>query len=396
MVARQASGCLARREAAGEVSGDSRRLAGRRNGCERQCAGAKRAEWRSQPTKMYTLARSTTAKTTGTETPNPMKSLLSRLRSIGLPTPYVRQFLLPDWWDDEAAASPVGFTQVVWTIARHLGIRPELLRDPTQAITLPRQHGVQFKLTKGTDEQSVELARILGQQVARFALLGVTQLEAAACAKDIRTAILESGAPWISFGTLLDYCWSIGIPVLHLSKLPGKKMDGMAVNIDGKSAIVLASGRTGTAWLLFHLAHELGHIALGHGTVVDGTIDEESSDPLEKEANDFAIELITGRVGARVVPQGRWPKADGLAETAQRLGSQEGVDPGHIVLNYAHGMSRGGTNNFWPVANAALKKIPSEGDAAAMIRERMAAKLDWSSLPTEAAEFVARMTAGQP
>jgi hypothetical protein len=191
----------------------------------------------------------------------------------------------------------------------------------------------------------------------------------------------------------LDYCWSIGIPVLHLSKLPSstRKMDGMAVNVDGRSAIVLASGRTSPPWLLFHLAHELGHIALGHGTVVDGSIEEDSTDPQEVAANEFAIELITGRAGMRVVPPGRWPNAAGLAQAAEALGSQLGVDPGHIVLNYAHSMSRGKAN-FWPVANAALKKVPLEGDAVAMIRERLAENLDWSDLPTEGAEFVARMT----
>lgn len=326
-----------------------------------------------------------------------MKGLLSRLRAIGLPTPYVRQFLLPEWWDDEAAVSPAGFTEAVWTIARHLGVAPEQLRDASRPLTLPRQHGVKFKLAQGIDEQSVELARILGEQVAKFALLGVEQGERKPLddAQGIRTRILESGAPWVGFGALLDHCWSLGIPVLHLAKLPNstKKMDGLAVNIGGRPAIVLASGRTSPSWLLFHLAHELGHIVQGHvangGTIVDGSIDEDSTDPLEQQANDFAIELITGKVGTKILPKTRWPKADGLALTAQQLGRLLCVDPGHIVLNYAHSMP---TGNFWGVANAALKMIPSEGDPAEMIRERLSTNLDWSILPSEAAEFVARMT----
>lgn len=347
----------------------------------------------------YTQApsREHAAKTTPNTPPNPMKGLLTRLRGIGLPTTYVRQFLLPDWWDDEAASNPAGFTEAVWIIARHLGVPPDRLRDASQAITLPRRNSVQFKLAQGTEEQSVEIARILGEQVAKFALLGTRESMSDSDAQSIRNKILEGGSPWVSFTALLDYCWSVGIPVLHVTKLPSttKKMDGMAVNIDGRHAIVLASGRNSAAWLLFHLAHELGHIVLRHGTVVDGTIDEDSPDPQEKEANDFAIELITGKVGMRVAPLARWPNADGLARSAQLLGLQEAVDPGHIILNYAHSMSRGGTNNFWPVASAALKMLQSDGDAAKLLRDRMSASLDWSSLPTEAAEFVARMT-GQP
>lgn len=326
-----------------------------------------------------------------------MKGLFVRLRAMGLPTPYVRRYLLPEWWDDDAAATPAGFTEAVWTIARHLGVTPEQLRDPAASIELPRPHRVQFKLAQGTEEQSVELARVLGERVARFALLGVERPADATpeVAHDIRNHILESGAPWVGFCSLLDHCWSVGIPVLHVSEFPKgstKKMDGMAVNIEGRPAIVLASGRNHPAWLLFILAHELGHIMCGHiddgGTVVDGTIDKDSSDPLEKEANEFAIELITGKVGTRIITKSRWPKADALAASAVQLGRERSIDPGHLVLNYAHSMS----GDFWAVANAALKLLPPEGGTASVIRERIAAKLDWSKLPADAAGFVARMT----
>jgi hypothetical protein len=321
-----------------------------------------------------------------------MKGLYARLRGIGLPTPWVRKMLLPDWWEDEAATKPAGFTEAVWTISRHLGVPADQLRDISSAITLPRDRGVQFKLTKGSDRESVDLARLLGEQVAKFALLGTgpfrTPIESA---RDTRLRVLESGAPWVGFGSLLDHCWSVGIPVLHLSDLPGRRMDGMVVAIDSRPAIVLASAKS-APWLLFHLAHELGHVALGHGAVVDADIDESSSDPQEMAANAFAIDLITGKAGMHV-RDARWPKAGDLAVAAQQLGRQECIDPGHLVLSYAHAMSRGANNNFWGVANAALKLLPSEGDAVAMIRDRMAANLDWSCLPGEAAEFVARMTA---
>lgn len=325
-----------------------------------------------------------------------MRGLFARLRGIGLPTPYVKGYLLPEWWDDSVATTPAGFTEAVWTIARHLGVPPEQLRDHSAPLDLPRPRFVQFKLGKGTEEQSVELARVLGERVARFALLGVDRAERAPenSARGIHAVILESGAPWVSFGTLLDYCWSIGVPVLHLAKLPGstKKMDGLAVNIDGRPAIVLASNRPNPSWLLFHLAHELGHIVLGHiddgGTLVDGDIDRDNTDPRERAANDFAIELITGKVGTRILPKARWPTAPALAASAERLGREINVDPGHIVLNYAHSMP----GNFWAVANAAAKLLPSDGDAAQMIRARLSSNLGWSSLPNDAAEFVARMT----
>lgn len=326
-----------------------------------------------------------------------MKGLYERLRAIGLRTPYVKKYLLPEWWDDAAATTPAGFTEAVWIIARHLGVDAAQLRELDEPVQLPANGRVHYKFSGGTQQESVTLARMLAEQVAKFVMLGTRPKPEGAFpdAKSIRTSILESGAPWVGFGSLLDFTWSLGIPVLHVSELPTgttKKMDGMVVPIGDRPAIVLTSGRSNPSWMLFLLAHELGHICSGHlddgSTFVDADIDAASADPKEKEANDFALTLITGSPDTRIVPKARWPNAKALARGAQQVGQQIGVDPGHIVLNYAHSM-RG---NFWGVANAALKQIPSEGDAAAMIRERMSANLDWSSLPSEAAEFVARMT----
>jgi len=348
------------------------------------------------PTRRILVALEDTAKTANAKTPNPMKSLYARLRSIGLSTPYVQKLLLPDWWDDQVANTPAGFTEAVWTIARHLGVQPEQLRDPNSVLELPGAQLVQFKLAQGIDAESVQLACVLGERVARFVLLGVEPSEhRSLSAQNIRTAILESGEPWVGLRNLLDYCWGAGIPVVHLAKLPPstKKMDGLAINIDGRPAIVLTSQRNDPSWLLFHLAHELGHIALGHvdggQTVVDGSIERDADDPLEVAANDYAIELVTGHAGTHVLPTARLMKAPRLAAVAAELGQQHNVDPGHIVLNYAHTMSRG-QGNFWPLGNAALKLLPSE-DATAMIRDQMFSNLDWSSLPNDAAEFVTRM-----
>jgi len=161
-----------------------------------------------------------------------MKGLYEKLRSIGLRTPYVRKYLLPEWWDDAAAISPAGFTEAVWIIARHLGVDPSQLRDDAASVKLPSNERVHYKLSGDAQPESVALARLLAEQVAKFVMLGAPQQkqEAHRDAGAIRTNILEAGAPWVSFGNVLDFCWSAGIPVLHVSELPAgttKKMDGI-------------------------------------------------------------------------------------------------------------------------------------------------------------------------
>ena len=66
------------------------------------------------------------------------------------------------------------------------------------------------------------------------------------------------------------------------------------------------------------------------------------------------------------------------------------IDPGHVVLNYAHSMGDG----FFAVANAALTRLDPEANAIAFIRGVMADRLDWSNLPEDSSEFLMRVTAG--
>ena len=101
-------------------------------------------------------------------------------------------------------------------------------------------------------------------------------------------------------------------------------------------------------------AHELAHIALGHiddeGVLIDESVKHNVQDKEETDANAFAVELLTGNAESRFHTSGSWPNAHQLAEAAVSIAKESRIDPGHIVLNYAHTMGK----TFWPVANAAL------------------------------------------
>jgi len=184
------------------------------------------------------------------------------------------------------------------------------------------------------------------------------------------------------------------LPVLHLDHFPkrAKRPDGFAARVNGRPVIVLCRHAKSSAWLLFILAHELGHLALGHvpdeGTLIDQGLDENSTDVEEQQANAFAIELLTGKPKRSFVATGRWPNAEGLAKAAQEIARQSMIDPGHIVLNYAHSMGE----TFFPVGQAALKLLDPRDDAVAKVRTKMAGNLDWSRLPEDSCEFLMRVT----
>jgi hypothetical protein len=187
----------------------------------------------------------------------------------------------------------------------------------------------------------------------------------------------------------------MGIPVLHVNLFPKgakKRPEGFTLRVGGRPIIVLCRDEKQPSWQLFILAHELGHIAGGHipenGALMDEKIDANEPDAEEAEADRYAIELLTGNAGTSIGTNGRWPKMDELARLAERYGRRNSIDPGHVVLNYAHTMG----SSFFAVARGALKILHPKSDAVRAVRDRLAENLDWELLPEDSSEFLMRMT----
>lgn len=138
------------------------------------------------------------------------------------------------------------------------------------------------------------------------------------------------------------------------------------------------------AQYMFHVAHELGHIALGHlkdaAAIVDADPHDEANagEPLidddeERAADEYAQELLTG-VRHFVVSRnlsGAAGTARELADRAKQLGAEMQVDPGHVVMNY--GFSTG----EWPLAMAAAKLAPGQDESLSSLVNRVL----WEQLP---------------
>ena len=138
-------------------------------------------------------------------------------------------------------------------------------------------------------------------------------------ASQIRREILGHGESWVSFSNLIDYCWALGIPVIHLMTCPtANRPDGLRPRIKGRPVIVLCRNSRSSAWLLFILAHELAHIALGHidddGMLIDENVKRNIQDTEETEANRFAEEVLSGDAESGFRTSGSWPNAIQLAE----------------------------------------------------------------------------------
>ncbi|MHB0782013.1 ImmA/IrrE family metallo-endopeptidase [Pseudomonas putida] len=284
-----------------------------------------------------------------------MKSLYSALSRHGMKKPDVRA-ILPAWWDDEIAETEAGLQQAKLFVAKalNLKIRPLVESPPRVEFDLPAQR--RFKLAKGTTEDDVELAVALARSASKIVLSSIDHdFVRPGSAAEVRAQILATGRKWVDLEGLVAYCWQAGIPVIHLaSSLMRRKMDGIAMSTKGRPSIVLSSRRV-YGFMLFHLAHELGHVALGHvdanGAIVDTKIEKEpdGKDDAEREADCYALELLAGHQGNLRLTSFQKPMV--LARIVTEYGKEHKIAPNHVLLNCAY------NGDFWGLCSNTLKVL---------------------------------------
>ena len=323
-----------------------------------------------------------------------MKPLYAKLKEQGFNPTYVKT-LLPDWWDDKIASSPSGYQQAGLRLAKLFGVQPSSLlntADELKFLVGERR----FKRSSNTDEVDLHQACALASTAAKLALKGFDRPTPSnwPSALEIRKALLDRGLPWIDFRSLLDFCWELGVPVVFLSHLPrgAKKMQGLALSVGNRPAIVLTSNKK-NGFLVFDLAHELGHIALGHvaanSLFIDETIDSKSADEDERAANRFALEVLTGEPDCKVQSsKTRYITQGVLADAAMDLGRKHQIDPLHVALNYGHSAKSFATGVAAVNLISLQMALPTDQSAC---REAALRYLDADALGDEEAEVFRKL-----
>jgi len=291
------------------------------------------------------------------------RQLRSRLVSIGL-SDLALDAAWPRWWTQEAEVSPSARAELRFSLARKLGLEPSsLLRDDAE----PRFVWREAKFKHGAAESGEQKAALASFGVAFAALLGRAVRSSASlrglAALELRSSILSSGTSFVRLIDLLSTCWAIGLPVAHLRVFPysQKKMAAMAVGTRSTAAVLLGKDSDFPPHIAFYLAHELGHIALGH--VGDGSaiVDLDDApegvnmpeDAEERAADQYALELLTGHAEPTVLPKGAY-SAKELARVATEIAPETGVEPGTLALCFGY------STGDWATANASMNSIYME------------------------------------
>lgn len=324
-----------------------------------------------------------------------MTPLYAKLKQQG----FTRQFVkgvLPDWWDDSMANTASGYQEAGMLLAKLFNIRPSSLLSENLAPEF-RFGARRFKRNQCSDVADLDQACSLAMTAAKLAVQAMPNayVKPDAAAELRRSLLSNPEQRWIDFSTLLQYCWQIGIPVLHLSHLPNgaKKMDGLALSVGGRPAIVLTSKRP-HGYMLFHLAHELGHIAEGHvdedgAWAIDTEIDAADEQEDEVAANRYGFTVLTGEpIFKGLAESASIPKkGTQLALASMVMASSRRIDPMHVALATAHRCK-----NFKLGGAALLALVKNRPDDISVCTAMLERELDWESLSDDEAAVLRKLT----
>lgn len=282
-----------------------------------------------------------------------------QLKAIGLSEGAIKA-AWPAWWSSDADASPSAKLELRFSLARKLGIDPRSLLDAEGTPRFMWRDEARFKHLSGESDEQRAAISSFGRALAALLVSATeaTQLPELE-ALSLRALVLKS-QPFVRLVDLLSICWSIGIPVVYLRVFPQrrKRMAAMAVRIRERGAILLGRESRYPAQVAFYLAHELGHLLLGHiegGRAIVDLADSHpppsEDDPEERAADRFALQLLTGSPKPLVATESKRYNAPGLASAVLGAGPKLGIEPGTLALCFGYSTQK------WALVNSAMRFI---------------------------------------
>ena len=302
----------------------------------------------------------------------------------------------PEWWSAEAEASKAAQTELRFTVARRLGLRPTTLFEDAPEFVW--QHEAKFKGLSAYNARERAAITSFGQAFTQTLLPGVnapTQGPSIVglAPEYIRGAMTRDNDAVVDLAGLCLLCWGLGVPVIHLRvfPLPAKRMAAMAVRVGDRYAILVGRDASYPASTAFHIAHEIAHIALGHLTDAAAIVDtkilgREGEDVEEQEADRFALTLLTGTPQPEIAMNQPARSGAQLAQAVTQATLRPGgprIERGTLCLCYGY------QTGDWKVANAALRHVYLHEHAVwKALNGHAAREIDWEALPSGGQAYV--------
>jgi hypothetical protein len=274
------------------------------------------------------------------ETPT-FDNLIKRLSRAGFKKDFVREALLPDWWDESGADDPSLLPELEIRVARFFGVPVASMRHPRLELSIPNYPGARLRKVANLDRNRVKAAVHTGLQIAAAV---VRSLRDSARAVRLPPADpmdwyreVQCAASRFDLASIVNDLWERGIPVVHVDVLPAPKFQALACLVGGRPVIVLGHANDAPPRLAFHIAHEVGHVVHDDCGPDAPIIDEDESvvdsSTSEQLADEYAWNALAGGEPIGDVPTGDhrdW------AKMADEVGRQHSIDAGVVVWSWAN------------------------------------------------------------
>jgi IrrE N-terminal-like domain len=327
-------------------------------------------------------------------------ALYKTVAGLGLTRAQVRR-LLPVWWDPAIEKESSGVAELAIHLSRRLSVDLSAL---IEGRLLPKGAASQvaFKHSSSVEPTSLTAATFIASSLSQavLAAMRTPYTEIPRRPQDVQQQATAGGANVLGFDALLDLCWSHGMPVIPLPNLPVgvRKMDGAALRIGDRPIIIIARKKSSRAWLSFILAHEIGHVALGHiqagSSIVDVSLQEtatyatdSANDPQEREADQFALQTMGGETVDQEVStwdQGLTPVE--LAVRARQAAARLRIESGHFILRHAFSSRR------WPEGMTALRFLSEDFDPESALLAQLRRHLDLDRVSDDLRDLLMQVT----
>jgi hypothetical protein len=318
------------------------------------------------------------------------KKLRAGLKAAGLSDPAI-DAAWPEWWTEEAGETASGRAELRFALARRLGLSPTALLG--ESVEFLWSNEARFKHLSAKDAEHKAVLASFGMTIGRLLIHATPRPSrlTGVAARELRDAILQSNE-YVELKTLVAACWALGVPLIHLRVFPlaAKSMHAMVVRFEDRFAILLGRDARYPAPIAFTLAHEMGHVALGHiegsMAIVDMDEDLQGTDNQEKEADQYALEALTGTPDPIIDSNVDRYSARSLARAVLTVGPQHRIEPGALALCFAY------RKGNWPVAMAALSHVYERSTEVWREINKVADfEIDWDRIGDEAGSYLRRV-----
>ena len=327
-----------------------------------------------------------------------MADIYSRLQGSGIDRKFTLAAALPPGWYDSKARRPEGRLEAEQFLAGALGVSSERLTDPEAALTLD---GGEHPATLNPSDAEWEKLRptlSVARRAAEIAASCVTRPRpdwlSGMEPEPLRSYIISERRV-VRLRSLIDTVYGLGVPIIRMARAPSgaKAIDSAVFKVGDTPVVVLGSRMAAPAWLLAHIAHALGHVALGHtsrGPCVDVNLLGPLDEPAEAEADSFAQQLLHGSDQLYLEGHDRITGVK-LASLARRFSKDHALEVGAVVVRFAFAKAASGRQARAPALRA-LKELGVSEGGHEMVLDSVQRSLDLRKLSPPERRFLCHVT----